>query len=227
LGGDANSLEATIQEMLEFKREQFRRSLADTIAWCAAQFPEPNDLVISERRHRRTLVERADRLWKDAQTIANGGSIKRKIAEIAEWREARALWEQVRVSLGPLDDKLRSVSIKPTLPLDSLEDGVLWAEAVAEVVNRRRQLVDQIWQELRTTQEDGGRLLLYYTFENLADGAAQQSSNGFFDADNIPPWDTWVGFSEGILLSWVPALLIEAAQMGIDANPEGCIRWSN
>jgi len=213
--------------MLEFKGEEFRRSLADTIAWCAAQLPEPNDLVISEMHRRRALVERADRLWKDAQTIASAGSTKRKISETAEWREATALWEQVRVSLGPLDHILRSVGIKPTLPLYGLRDEALWAEGVAEVANTRRNLMHQISPEPPTTHENGGRLLLYYTYDNLADGAAQQSSNGFFDADNIPPWDTWVSFYEGVLLCWVPAPLIEAAQMGIDANPEECIRWSN
>jgi len=40
--------------------------------------------------------------------------------------------------------------------------------------------------------------------ENLADGAAKHPSKGFFDVDNTPPWDTWVAFSHGILLSWVP-----------------------
>jgi hypothetical protein len=213
--------------MFDFNSEQLQRSLADTITWCAAQFPEPNDLDISEMHHRRALVERADRLWKDAQTIANGGSIKRKIAEIAEWREATALWERVRASLGPLEHKLRSETLKPSAPLDELTERNLWAETVAKVVDTRRQLVDRTSPNQLTTHEDKGRLLLYDPYENLADGAAQLNSNGFFDAGNVPPWDTWVGLSEGVLLSWVHPLLIEAAQMGIDVNPEECIRWAN
>ncbi len=69
------------------------------------------------------------------------------------------------------------------------------------------------------------KILLYAPEENLADGAAKYSSKGFFDVDNVPPWDTWLTFSNGILLSWVPELLVGLAQNGIDANPEGCIRW--
>jgi hypothetical protein len=73
----------------------------------------------------------------------------------------------------------------------------------------------------------GGRLLLYTPSENLACGAAEVSSNGFFDVNNVPPWDIWVGFSERTLVSWVPPALIEVAQMGIYVNPEECIRWAN
>jgi hypothetical protein len=38
----------------------------------------------------------------------------------------------------------------------------------------------------------GGRLLAYFPDDNLADGTAQAESEGFFDVDNIPPYDTWV-----------------------------------
>src|SRR5262245_47134966 len=38
----------------------------------------------------------------------------------------------------------------------------------------------------------GGRLLAYFPDDNLADGVAEAESKGFFDIDNIPPYDTWV-----------------------------------
>src|SRR5947208_1564281 len=62
--------------------------------------------------------------------------------------------------------------------------------------------------------------------ENLACGAAEASSNGFFDVNNVPPWDIWVDFSERTLVSWVPPGLLDVAQMGIYVNPEACIRWA-
>jgi hypothetical protein len=74
---------------------------------------------------------------------------------------------------------------------------------------------------------DRGRLLLYWPDENLACGGAEVSSHGFFDVNNVPPWDLWVAFSERTLVSWVPAQVIEIAQLGIDANPEACIRWAD
>ena len=73
----------------------------------------------------------------------------------------------------------------------------------------------------------GGRFLLYSPSENLACGAADTSSNGFFDANNVPPWDLWVGFSNGTLVSWIPPALVDVAAMGIFANPEECIRWAD
>jgi len=73
----------------------------------------------------------------------------------------------------------------------------------------------------------GGRLLLYNPSENLACGVSEVNSNGFFDANNVPPWDIWVDFSGGVLVSWVPPALLDVAQMGIYVNPEGCIRWAD
>jgi hypothetical protein len=83
----------------------------------------------------------------------------------------------------------------------------------------------------------GGRLLLFAPDETLSDGAAEVLSTGFFDADNVPPWDTWVDYIEdaptteqhattaSYLVCWVPPFLIEAADAGIWANPEECIEW--
>jgi hypothetical protein len=88
-----------------------------------------------------------------------------------------------------------------------------------------------------TVQESdlrGGALLLYFPDENLADGAAELETKGFFDADNVPPWDTWVGLflddSAAIsrreyLVSWVPPSLVSSVERGIRVNPEGCILW--
>jgi len=71
-----------------------------------------------------------------------------------------------------------------------------------------------------------GRLLLYLPDENLSDGAAQYASKGFFDVQNVPPWDTWVCLIERYLVSWVPPLLMDLASQGIDVNPEQCILWA-
>jgi len=81
---------------------------------------------------------------------------------------------------------------------------------------------------------DDGDLLLYLPDQQLADGAAEQASNGFFDMDNTPPWDSWVALvrdsradvsSRDQLISYVPAELRDFVQRGIDVNPERCILW--
>lgn len=82
----------------------------------------------------------------------------------------------------------------------------------------------------------GGRLLVYFPDADLADGAAQVESGGFFDVHNVPPWDTWIALADDrptmidrdhqqYLLVWVPPPLIACAQAGIDVNPEQCIAW--
>jgi hypothetical protein len=80
----------------------------------------------------------------------------------------------------------------------------------------------------------GGDLLLYLPDQQLADGAAQQASGGFFDVHDVPAWDTWVALmrderaelsSRDQLICFVPHELRQAVQRGIDVNPEGCILW--
>ncbi|MCY1043009.1 hypothetical protein OV208_16940 [Corallococcus sp. bb12-1] len=61
------------------------------------------------------------------------------------------------------------------------------------------------------------------------------ATGGFFDDDNVPPWDTWVGQfredpempqqSQDYIISWVPPVFVEAVARGIQANPEYCIQW--
>lgn len=80
-----------------------------------------------------------------------------------------------------------------------------------------------------------GRLMLYFPDENLADGYAEAVSGGFFDADNVPAYDTWVSIltdenhprqsARRYLLCYVPAYLIDVADAGIEGNPEECIVW--
>ena len=67
---------------------------------------------------------------------------------------------------------------------------------------------------------------------SLADGAALVESKGFFDACNVPPWDTWVAYlpsnreHHNVVLCWVPACFHEVVGVGIDVNPERCIYWA-
>ena len=60
-----------------------------------------------------------------------------------------------------------------------------------------------------------GRLLLFAPQDSLSDGAATVASEGFFDTDNVPAWDTWRYFDDQTLVSWVPHQLISKVQSGI------------
>ncbi|GAB4135473.1 MAG: hypothetical protein Tsb009_01790 [Planctomycetaceae bacterium] len=80
-----------------------------------------------------------------------------------------------------------------------------------------------------------GKLLLFFPDATLSDGAAEMESEGFYDVSNTPPWDTWISYFEDrtpihgsydtYLLAFVPAELVELAEIGITINPEECIQW--
>jgi len=88
----------------------------------------------------------------------------------------------------------------------------------------------------------GGRLLAYFPDDNLFCGTAEAESQGFFDVDNIPPYDTWVwmvrnirafAYADGArgemdvnyLVAWIPPDFVQLASAGVAVNPEACILW--
>jgi hypothetical protein len=133
------------------------------------------------------------------------------------------LYHQANLSsIAPLLEQLRNRTLRPNGSLAEARAEQVRDEIVRSVIVRRSEFVRG--REL-SPDENAGKLLVYAPEENLADGAAQLESKGFFDGDNVPPWDTWVAFSHGILLSWIPPQFVGLAQNGIDVNPECCIRW--
>ncbi len=73
-------------------------------------------------------------------------------------------------------------------------------------------------------------MAVYFPDEQLADGAAEAESRGFFDVRDTPAWDTWIGLyvdrqRGDYLVSWVPNPLIPLVGLGISVNPMDCIAW--
>jgi hypothetical protein len=136
-----------------------------------------------------------------------------------------ASWCVARASLNDPRGSMRSSMSQPRVLEPSYFD------TVRAVVNLRIGKRLQIVQEPLTAC----RLLVYFPDAELADGAAEQETGGFFDVNNAPPWDTWVGFFHDssapdssyarYLVAWIPDLFVPVAQKGIDVNPEGCIEW--
>src|SRR5215469_4272277 len=127
---------------------------------------------------------------------------------------------------GPHGRKLRSSDLKPEFGFDEFTNDALCADAVAKGVAKRSRLRPKTSAGKDDDTIVGGRLLLYKPSENLACAAAEASSNGFFHVNNVLRWEIWVDFSERTLVSWVAPALVDVAQMGIDVNPEECIRWA-
>lgn len=79
-----------------------------------------------------------------------------------------------------------------------------------------------------------GKFLAFFPNYSLWHGAANGETNGFFDDEPKPPWDSWVDYFEDPtnpprehLISWIPEAFIPIAQAGIDVNPEQCIYWAD
>lgn len=206
---------------------QFKQSVSEAVAWCAgltivADVPESVEV-----QHRRALVEEAGRLIQKAHQRAQRAWFPKDFFETRECKRAKTLLSEADPgSITPLKNQLRSPELKPRKPLS--EAGESEREAlVREVVTTRSLRLIGKKENTRTEADSGGgRLLLYVPEENLTDGAATYPSKGFFDVDNTPPWDIWVEYSERTLVSWVPTVLVELVEAGIEANIEGCIRWA-
>ena len=120
-------------------------------------------------------------------------------------------------------------------------------EMVRQVVAGRERALG--WNSSRVAHYPldlvGGRLLAFDPDNSLADGAAEDCTDRFFDWFNLPTWDTWVWYAVdetrrdkakpagehvdhnfvGCLVSWIPPQFLNLVNSGIDANLEGCLRW--
>ncbi len=102
-----------------------------------------------------------------------------------------------------------------------MHDAVLGRPAVAQPVSTTEDLCAR-------------RLLAYFPDAELADGAAEDETAGFFDLFDAPPWDTWVAlFDDGhatsahsvYLVAWIPPRFAEVAEKGIEVNMMGSLAW--
>jgi hypothetical protein len=74
--------------------------------------------------------------------------------------------------------------------------------------------------------------LRYAPDETVSDGASEEVTHGFFNIEEEPPWDLWLGWVVeksgwpwGYLVCWIPPTFVETVQDGIDVNPVDCIGW--
>lgn len=128
--------------------------------------------------------------------------------------------------------QLRSSSLKPRTLHSGPDD------AVCEVDRARTQWYRHHKFETVVEMPDlnGSELMVYFPDQNLRDGYAELVSEGFFDVENAPPFDTWIAFFDDgpsvadrslrtYLLCFVPHRFMTLAEAGIDGNPEQCILW--
>ena len=132
---------------------------------------------------------------------------------------------------------LRTISLKPSLVIIEQPNQGRWNYEVnpfleiARLCERRLSLIQASGLELHPISNlSQGQMLLFYPHETLSDGAAHETSRGYFDSWNIPPWDTWLAYEiaddgNQALYTWVPTEFVPLAAAGVAVNPEECLRW--
>lgn len=162
---------------------------------------------------------------------------KKRLAETIAWCSKRVKDEPT--------DKLRSSELRPPGWRLNHRLNLQLCDVVEAIVAERAYCV-QNWADFRehkTAEGLAGGRLLFCTSATMSipDGYVTQASNGFYDEDDMPPWDTWLcywgterHYAAGndkryqieYLVSWVPASLIELANVGVEKHFMDCMSWA-
>ncbi|MFO0842024.1 MAG: TIGR02996 domain-containing protein [Gemmataceae bacterium] len=121
-------------------------------------------------------------------------------------------------------------------------DEIDWAAMVLQVAIARRRALEMAGAapSRPAASVAGGRLLLFDPWVTISVGEAKTYSSGYFDAENLPPWDTWVvqvpepspverqvpgQVTPHYLVAWVPQPYVQRAGLGVQTNHEAGLRW--
>lgn len=189
------------------------QSIAEAFTWCESQSLVGNVEDPPEIKRRRALFVESGRLYAEAHRLNE------------KWPDGPTYARAGKLSAEA--DPLSLVMLRAQLRTQELNPGDTGVFGISSVIEGRRRLLAKSGLEISSPSTNTGRLLFYWPHENVADGASEYSSNGFFDVNDAPPWDTWMSFDSERLVSWVPSVLVPSAQAGIDANPVECIRWAD
>ena len=117
-----------------------------------------------------------------------------------------------------------------------------WASMVHQLGITRRRLLESVGKAPMRPAGGlgGGRLVVFDPWVTIGLGTARTYSGGYFDADDLPPWDTWVmqvpepspaprvdprRVTPHYLVAWVPPAYLNWATPGIETNAEGNLQW--
>jgi hypothetical protein len=202
--------------------------------WCSLQSLEKQPAQSQEFRSRIAMRHKGISLLERARLLEKRGKLRRlwdhlRFAPAQDpekfRREAQLLLQQSDVrSIYPLNEYLRSKSLTPA-SIDSQETDR--TAAVEQLCERRVQFLQHLGVCIEAGSYDlaSGKLLRYEPDFNVSDGASQDTTYGYFDVNDAPPWDTWICFTDRSLISWVPPSLIDLVRSGIEVNPVDCIGW--
>jgi len=202
--------------------EDLRVATAETKAWCAGQQLTAYVEETDEIRKHRILVHQASKLMTQAHTRHRhfwNRLLRRDLQKTLEWQLAMKLsLEAGADSLKlPLATQLRSLALEPNSLIGENRSENERKDLVFSVVQRRSNLLRSRDQGTPPVVSEGpgqGRMLIYVPEENVADGASEAASSGFFDLYDAPPWDIWVAYSNRTLLV-----------LGASTTYRACAKW--
>lgn len=104
------------------------------------------------------------------------------------------------------------------------------SEAVRFIAQRRREALGRAGLAPAPRGTLAGGRVFATDFNTDVCGAAAQLSEGFFDALDVPGWDTWfahapTGSFGGTVYGWVPAALAPLVERGLSAIPVRSVWW--
>ena len=137
-------------------------------------------------------------------------------------------WCKRRVDISDPKWSLRSEALKPAYDYHSPDDPPLWNDAtlIQSIVDRRTYCLAQSGIAIKTSTDlNGGRLLLCYFNETNFNECSADCSRWFYDGNDNPPWDSWVGYVGDALVSWVPPQFLDLAADGMDVECCQMLMW--
>lgn len=186
---------------------QFEGRLAETIAWCASQ-----DWAFHPRSLQTPLAFPFN--------ISGTGLRTHQLRPPEIEENMRAIFDA-----GYPQEKTREL-----LDIESEKIEQQWRQNVERLAKERAALLQaqNIFIRQVALPLADGRILAYSPEETLSDGAAEVATDGFFDAETVPAWDTWLVYlaDDHLLLSWVPNSLLKAVEVGMYVDMAECIRWA-
>lgn len=153
-----------------------------------------------------------------------------RVRETIQWCRQRL------TAAGVTAKSLRSFQLEPN---DMSMRGAYIAGRTAEQIEADRERIVRdlclkraalLGQAVPSTLESG-RILAFDLEATYYDGVPESISDGFFDAEDLPPWDTWITYgpiptlSNNFLISWVPLEFEAVVERAVEAHMADAYEW--
>lgn len=98
---------------------------------------------------------------------------------------------------------------------------------VRELCHKRGALLG----EVVPSALERGRILAFDLEATFFDGVPASISDGFFDDEDLPPWDTWIFYGllptlgRNVLFSWVPVEFEAVVERAVRAHATDAYLW--